>query len=111
MKRILSILLLSLFFIGNSFADDVTFVASAPKTVVVDNYFRLEYKVNTTTDVSEPILPDIKGFELLSGPARSQSTSYSNINGKVTHSSTITYTYTFLAKEIGEFTIPGAKNV
>lgn len=109
MKRILSTLLFSLFFIGNLFADDVTFVASAPKTVVVDNYFRLEYKVNTTTDVSEPILPDIKGFELLNGPARSQSTSYSNINGKVTHSSTITYTYTFLAKEIGEFTIPGAK--
>ena len=109
MKRILSTLLFSLFFIGNLFADDVTFVASAPKTVVVDNYFRLEYKVNTTTDVSEPILPDIKGFELLNGPVRSQSTSYSNINGKVTHSSTITYTYTFLAKEIGEFTIPGAK--
>lgn len=109
MKRILSILLLSLFFIGNSFADDVTFVASAPKTVVVDNYFRLEYKVTTTTDVSEPILPDIKGFELRNGPVLSQFTSGRNINGKVTLSSTITYTYIFLAKEIGEFTIPGAK--
>lgn len=108
MKKILATSLLMLFFIGNIFADEITFTASAPGTVIVDKHFRLEYTVNTTDNVGNPSIGDLKGFEILAGPSISQSFSSRSINGKTTSSHTITFTYTLLPKETGEFTIPGA---
>lgn len=107
MKRIFISFFLPLLFIGSALADEVTFVASAPRTVVVDNHFKLQYTVNTT-DVNEPVLADLKGFELLSGPARSTSFSSRTYNGKTTSSNTVTFTYILLPKQTGEYTIPGA---
>ena len=64
MKRLLLTSLLLITFIGNVLADDVTFVASAPKSVVVNQRFKLTYTVNTT-DAKEPVIGEIPGFELL----------------------------------------------
>lgn len=108
MKRLLLTSLLLITFIGNVLADDVTFVASAPKSVVVNQRFKLSYTINTT-DTKEPVISEIPGFELLMGPSASTQTSYSNYNGKESSSVSVTFTYILLAKEEGTFTIPAAK--
>lgn len=107
MKQILALLaiLISL----NLFADEkVQFTASAPDVVVKGDNFRLEYTVNTTKVKDLRIASNIKGFEILAGPYRSESSSISIINGKRTSSSSVTFTYTLSATEEGTFTIPAA---
>lgn len=108
MKRIILTLLLFISVIGNLFADDITFVASAPKSVVLGQHFRLTYTVNTT-DAKEPQIADMPDFEILSGPNISTQQSYSNINGKTTSSVSVTFTYILLPKNEGDFTIQPAK--
>lgn len=107
MKQILA--LLSILISLNIFADEkVQFTASAPDVVVKGDNFRLEYTVNTTKVKDLRIASNIKGFEILAGPYRSQSSSVSIINGKRTSSSSVTFTYTLSAMEEGTFTIPAA---
>ncbi len=108
MKRILLTSLLFISLIGKVFADDVTFVASAPKSVVLGQHFRLTYTVNTT-DVKEPQIDGLPDFEILSGPNISTQQSYSSINGKTTSSVAVTFTYILMPKSEGTFTIPPAK--
>lgn len=87
-----------------AFADDnVSFTASAPDVVVIGDQFRLSYTV-TTLKIRDFRAPSIKGFDVLMGPSRSQQVQI--INGNT--SSSITYTYILMAKEEGEFSIPGA---
>lgn len=83
--------------------NDISFTASAPETVVVGEQFRLSYTA-TTTQVNSLQLPSIKDFEILIGPNRSLS--IQSINGNTSESAT--YTYILMAKEVGEYTIPGA---
>lgn len=108
MKRIILTLLLFISVIGNVLADDVTFVASAPKSVVLGQHFRLTYTVNTT-DAKEPVIADMPDFDILSGPNISTQQSYSSVNGKTTSSVSVTFTYILLPKSEGEFTIQPAK--
>lgn len=108
MKRIILTLLLFISVIGNVLADDVTFVASAPKSVVLGQRFRLTYTVNTT-DAKEPVIADMPDFDILSGPNISTQQSYSSVNGKTTSSVSVTFTYILLPKSEGDFTIQPAK--
>ena len=90
------------------FAEDVTFVASAPKTVVVNQQFRLSYKINKGK-VKEPSIADIPGFMILSGPNRStQQSYYQDANGNIEASSSVTFTYILMAEKEGEYTLPAA---
>ncbi len=79
-----------------------------PTTVYNGEQFQLRYIVNTT---------DVKGFrmgnvpdafEVLMGPSTSTQQSFSMVNGKTTHSASVTYTYILLAKKNGTFVIPSA---
>ena len=108
MKRIILTLLLFISVIGNVLADDVTFVASAPKSVVLGQHFRLTYTVNTT-DAKEPVIADMPDFDILSGPNISTQQSYSSVYGKTTSSVSVTFTYILLPKSEGDFTIQPAK--
>ena len=87
--------------------DDVTLKASAPEVVVSGDQFRLTYTVNTQ-DVKDFLAPQAKGFEVLMGPSRSQQSSTQIINGKVSSSRSITYTYILMAGAEGTYTIPAA---
>ena len=89
------------------FADEVSFVTSAPKTVEQNQRFRLSYKINRG-NVNDPRIPEIEHFQILSGPNRSSSQSYSNINGVDKWEHSITFNYILLATEVGTFEIPGA---
>lgn len=107
MKKILLSTLLILTTIFTAFADEVSFVASAPKSVVVGKRFELKYEANAKTD-SQPTLPDVDGLRVLTGPHSSFFTQSSNVNGRRTQKQTITYTYIVVADNEGEINIPGA---
>ena len=93
-----------------TFADKVSCVASAPDVVVVGDQFRLSYTV-TTQKVKDFRAPSIKGFDVLMGPSRSEQSSTQIVNGSVSSTSSITFTYILMANTAGEFTVPGASIV
>ena len=79
-----------------------------PTAVYNGEQFQIRYVVNTT---------DVKGFrmgntpdafEVLMGPSTSTQQSFSMINGKTSHTSSVTYTYVLLARKTGTFVIPAA---
>ena len=105
MKRVFISTLLILTTIFTALADEVSFVASAPKSVVVGNRFKIAYEVNTKAD-SQPTIADVDGLRVLSGPHHSTFMSSNNVNGRVTTKQTITYTYIVVADNEGDITVP-----
>ncbi len=79
----------------------------APRTVLMGQNFRVHYQLKNLKPISNPQEPIYKGLELIFGPAVSQSSSYSNINGHATSETKYTYTYTFIADKVGSFHIKG----
>lgn len=106
MKKILLLFLLYLVTF-NSWADRVEFKADAPDVVVQGDQFRLTYTVNSM-NVNGFRIPAIKGFDVLMGPSQSQQSYTQVINGKMSSSQQITYTYILMANNTGTFTIGGA---
>ena len=88
-------------------ADEITFTANAPEVVVSGDQFRLSYTINSQK-VRDFRAPSIQGFEVLMGPSRSTQSSTQIINGNVTSTSTITFTYILMAGKEGTYKIPGA---
>lgn len=107
MKRVVFTMAFIAAFIGKVFAEEISFVANAPKSVVVNQQFKLTFKANKAK-VKEPTLPEFSGFEILTGPHRSTQQSYQLINGKMQSSESVTFTYIMIAPEEGEFKIPPA---
>lgn len=91
----------------NTYADNVQFTTNAPDAVVNGEQFKISFTVNAT-NVRDFRAPAITDFEILMGPSRSQQSSTQIINGNVSSSSSITYTYVLIANKVGTFTIPGA---
>ena len=108
MKKTLFIFVLLTIALRLCAAGDVQFTVTAPKAVVKGQQFRISYTVNTqkVKNFRAPSFGD--GFEVLMGPSESRSSSTSIINGEVTSSTTITYTYIVLGVSEGEYTIPAA---
>ena len=104
-------IILLLLFITTTFTswanDKITFTAAAPEVVVSGDQFRLTFTVNSQK-VRDFRAPSIKGFEVLMGPSRSTQSSTQIINGNVTSTSTITFTYILMAEKEGTYSIPGA---
>ena len=110
MKKLIIILIALIAYSTQMLADKVAFTASAPDAVVVGDQFRLSYTV-TTQKVKDFRAPSIKGFDVLMGPSRSQQSSTQIVNGNVTSTSSITFTYILMANTAGEYTIGGASIV
>lgn len=85
----------------------VEFTASAKSNVQAGEQFRLVYTVNQQVDRFEG--PGFEGFSVLSGPNQSTSQSYQFINGKVSQSYQVTYTYYLQANKTGTLSIDPAK--
>lgn len=90
-----------------TFAQDVTFKASAPEIVEVGQQFRLTYAVNAKAQNFSA--QAVNGINVLAGPSTSQSNNVSIINGKVTQNFELRYTYIVQAIKEGEFKIPPAE--
>ena len=106
MKRYL-ILIICLTAVVVTMAQQIT--GRAPSQVAVGEQFRLSYTVNTD---------DVKGFragnipeefDVLMGPSTSTQSSYQLVNGHMSSSSSVTYTYILSANKNGSFTIPPAQ--
>lgn len=105
MKRWYIIILLM--FAKCTFAQDVTFTASAPEIVEVGQQFRLIYTVNA--QAQNFTAQAVDGIVVLAGPSTSQSSNVSIINGKVTQNFQLRYTYVVQATKEGQFTVPPAE--
>lgn len=110
MKKMIIILMALIAYSTQALADKVSFTASAPDAVVVGDQFRLSYTV-TTQKIKDFQAPSIKGFDVLMGPSRSQQSNTQIVNGNVTSTSSITFTYILMANTAGEYTISGASIV
>lgn len=87
-------------------ADQISFKATAPQSVVMGEQFRLTFIVNA--EGKDLRVQEMSDFDVLMGP--SQSTSYSNswVNGKSSSQTTVSYTYILMPKKEGTFTIAPA---
>src|SRR5512141_1939986 len=85
---------------------DVQLTGSARQTVGVGETFNLAYTVNAQATKFQG--PNITGFDVLSGPFSSTSSSIRAINGRTSMSISSTYTYILRANKEGIFEIPAA---
>lgn len=112
MKKHCVFLILLLVSIFNIYADDVTFVISVPNSTVKGAQISVQYilKDNGVGELGTPEIPEATpGFENIYGPSLSnQFFGSSTINGKTTSERQITFTWVFIAKEEGSFTLPAA---
>ena len=106
MRKVILFFILIINVIG-AWADEITFTANAPEVVVSGDQFRLSYTINSQK-IRDFRAPSIQGFEVLMGPSRSTQSSTQIINGNVTSTSTITFTYILMAEKEGTYKIPGA---
>lgn len=105
MNRIRIILFLLLTAVLSTYAQTVRL--QAPDVCEVGRRINVSYIVDTQ-DVDDIQVGEFPGFELLYGPSTSSQSSFQMINGKTTHSSTITFTYVLLAEKEGDHTLPAA---
>lgn len=111
LKRITTLLLLAVLTATEGFA--VTFRASVNEPAIVGERFTVTFSLENApqTPSANPAIPSIPNCKLIFGPGISQSSSYQNINGKESSSSSIGYTYTYKAEKAGTITIGSAKIV
>ena len=111
MKHLKSIIVILMLAVVNAAAFALSFRVEAPQQVVVGQKFSVTFQlVNApSTPAGNPAIPSISNCKLLFGPGISQSSSYQNINGHESSSSTIGYTYSYKAEKAGTVTIGAAK--
>jgi len=85
---------------------NIEFTASSKPIVAVGETFNLSYTLNAQGSGFR--LPNFQGFDILSGPNTSTTSSIRSINGRTSMSITYTYTYYLLANKEGTFEIPAA---
>lgn len=106
MKKILFLLTLVLTQLNAIAEENVKLTASAPGTVILGRPFQISYTANSK--VTDFRAPAITNFDILAGPFKSESYSSQIINGNVSSSVSISFTYTLQAQKTGTFTIPSA---
>ena len=84
----------------------VSFTASGPGVVKAGKPFQVSYTVNASG--RSPHFPSFKGFNILSGPNTSSSSSIQFINGKMTQEVSYSYSFYLSAQKEGTFQIDPA---
>lgn len=81
---------------------------SVPSHVSVGENFRLSYTINTqeVENFRAGNIPE--AIEVIAGPYTSSQSSFQMVNGHISSSSSVTYTYTLYASKNGTYTIPAA---
>jgi BatD DUF11 like domain len=95
-----------LLIVSVSMAQEVQFTGNARSAVGVGETFNLAYTLNA--QASNFHGPVITGFDVLSGPFSSTSSSIRAINGRTSMSIASTFTYILRANKEGTFEIPAA---
>lgn len=84
---------------------------SAPGTVACGEEFRVSFALTyyaKEDSLQQFFAPEFSGFQVLAGPSRSTSSSYSMTNGKMTSVFSFAITYVLSARDTGTFIIPSA---
>lgn len=106
MKRYISLVVI-LIFSTITLYSQTKFTAEAPGQVIAGQRFRIVFTL-TNGDGEDLKVPDFEGINILYGPARSQSSQFSIVNGKTSSTKEESYTYTVVASKEGSYTIPSA---
>lgn len=106
MKKYISLVVI-LIFSTITIYSQTKFTAEAPGQVIAGQRFRIVYTL-TNGDGEGLSVPDMNGITVLYGPARSQSSQFSIVNGKTSSTKEESYTYTVIASNEGTYTIPAA---
>ena len=110
MKKLFSILAAILICVG-SVAAQTSFTVVPPRNVVAGNRFAVTYRLSNGEGTSLNA-PAIQGCKLLNPqPGVSTSQSYQIINGQMSSSSTVEYSFIYRAEKEGTFTVPAASIV
>lgn len=107
MKRLITFLWL-LAIVAIAAGAKTTFTVHAPQRVVSGQKFPVTFRLENGEDATSLRVPDIKGCRKLFGPSQSTRQSYQIINGQATSSSSVDYSYYYLAGEPGTYTIEEA---
>lgn len=105
-KRIFLILCSFLLIVTVSLAQEVQFTGSARPVVGVGETFNLVYSVNAQATNFRG--PAISGFDMLTGPNTSTSSSIRAVNGRTSMSISYSFSYIIRATREGNFDIPAA---
>ncbi|SDB98188.1 BatD family protein [Williamwhitmania taraxaci] len=106
MKRFILILLFACSQLS-LFSQEVVFEASASQVVEVGERFPLTFTLNAKPSAFAQ--PEIRGFSVLAGPSQSSSSNFEVINGQVSQSYTLVYTYILQADKEGKYRIGSAE--
>lgn len=106
MKRLYIAMIMMLTMVSSLFAN-VSFSINAPGRVQVGQKFAVILVLkNAEVSPSNLKTPQINGCKHIFGPTTTTFQSYQNINGRAESSSSVEYTYTYLAQTEGKQTIP-----
>ena len=86
--------------------DDPTLKVSAKKQVVVGERFQVVFEANAEGKNFQA--PTFEGLTVLGGPFTSTSSSFSMVNGSMSHSVKVTYTFALQAYQEGTFRVGAA---
>ena len=86
--------------------DSPTLTASTKKQVVVGERFQVVFEANA--EGKNFSAPSFEGFTVLGGPFTSTSSSFSMVNGSMSHSVKVTYTFALQAYQEGTFRVGAA---
>ena len=89
-----------------AFAQDPTLKVSSPQQVSVGQKFQVVFESNAEGKNFTP--PSFEGFNVVGGPFTSSSSSFQMVNGSMSHSVSVTYTYALSAYQEGIFNIGSA---
>lgn len=101
-------LLVGLFAHNLSAQEAIELKAYAQSPVVSGQQFRVTFTVNASAGNNDLRAPEFTGFNVLMGPSRSVSSSTQIINGNMSSSTSVTYTYVLLAQNEGTFNVAPA---
>ena len=86
-----------------AFAQDPTLKVSSPRQVSVGQKFQVVFESNA--EGKNFTAPSFEGFNVVGGPFQSSSSSFQMVNGSMSHSVSVTYTYALMAYQEGTFHI------
>ncbi|MDH6308415.1 hypothetical protein M2451_000726 [Dysgonomonas sp. PFB1-18] len=110
LRRLLIVPVILFPFLSVIIAQDVKVRIKAPETVMTEQQFRVDYVVESDTEVKEPvIIKKMVGFEILYGPSVSTSVSIAFKEGKRVGVYNTVSTYYLKAAKAGKHTLPRAE--
>lgn len=103
LRRITLLLLLAI--ASTAVAQQASFSLVPPRNVVQGRNFMLTFRL-TDGEANPPAAPQLDGCDLLFGPATSTMQSTQIVNGRMSTSSSIDFSFTYRANTPGEVTVP-----